>query len=321
MFVLGPRHSQPPSPLGASDSSLGSNKRKRVQFNDDESISIGSCDTASDKQGWSDQSIAVSSVESEGETPPPKVVGPPAVSGILKRASSPTENLAKMVKESLNLDLKSPPKSASKTKKSSKKGDALAGKIFFPHVLYVWKDSIRNRMMTLELHLPSATSEKEVEFHLLENSDGGHTLSVKYKYSELFLSKEIFEDNCELKLKKMDVNSVNRMASRADHLLALRTKTSGQANTDRISASQEFVLPFRVENIFNLPIGTKPYAGTGTEFRAVPIMGENEDTGQLEKETEMVILFVTLVDEDKIIKHVKENTPSKTTRAKQYKRI
>ena len=87
---------------------MGSNKRKRVQFGGDandsdaEEISLGSKDTS----GWSEQSFATSSVaeDSEVEVTPPKIIKAASrPSGILKAPTtlSPTENLAKMVKESM----------------------------------------------------------------------------------------------------------------------------------------------------------------------------------------------------------------------------
>ena len=281
---------------------------------DAEEISLGSKDTG---EGWSEQSFATSSVAEDSEvedTPPKSIKAASRPAGILKAPTtlSPTENLAKMVKESMTF--KSPPKS--KNKASNK---VTSGGVYFPHISYVWKDSVRNRMVTLEIHLPSATSRDDIELRLLESSDGAHSLSVKYKFSEMFLCEEIFDENCELKKKNMTINSVNRLASRADHLLSLRSSSSKGKDTNGIAVAQEFPLPFRVENFFNLPIGTAAYNGTGTEFRAYPIACEKDD-GTEEKETEMVILFVTLVDEDQLINQVQKNTPSKITKAKQYKR-
>ena len=241
----------------------------------------------------------------------------PAPASILKQAArttSPTEQLAEMVKDSMNL--KSPP---TKKKAASSKKKVGNLQVFFPNILYVWKDETRNRMLTLEVHLPSATSTEELEFHLLESADGGpQTLAIKYEYSELFLCNQIFEDNCELEDKNLPVHSMSRLAARRDHLLSFRENFANlEKNTNTVQATQEFVLPFRVENLFNIPIGRKAYTGTGTEFRSYPL---TEQVDGDEVQTQMNVLLITLVDEMMLANQVKQNTPSKARKAKSVQR-
>ena len=310
-----------PSPAASTPDSAATNKQK-VSFgdksenkdDDDEIISLGSRDTES---GWSEDSFASAFDESDEEdsddfkTPSP--AAKTSIPSILKRPISPTANLAKMVNNNLRIDKKK--EGGQKTPSKKKKPEVVTKGVLpsiLPSIAYIWKDNRRNRLTTIEVHLPSAATEDEVEINLVDttNGKGPQTLCVTLKYSELFLDQDFFRAVCDLNI---ETNSTNRHSARADHLLAL-CSTFSRHNKDSIRAQQDFVLPFRCDNFFNLPIGETAYPNTGYEFRAIPI--KNRITKN--QESEMLILLITLAEEIKLINQAKNNTPSKKTMVKEF---
>ena len=310
-----------PSPAASTPDSA-SRKKRKVSFGDksetedeDEIISLGSHDTES---GWSDTSFASAFDESEdSEFNSPSPAAKTSIPPILKRPLSPTANLAKMVNDSLRILDKKEGGQKTPSKKNKSKTRKVAEGILpscLPSIAYIWKDNRRNRLTTIEVHLPSAATEEEVEINLVDttNGKGPQTLCVTLKYSELFLDQDFFKAVCDLNIP---TNSTNRHSARADHLLALRSAFS-RRNEDSIRAQQDFVLPFRCDNFFNLPIGEAAYPNTGYEFRAIPI--KNRLTKN--QESEMLILLITLAEEVKLINQAKNNTPSKKTTVKEFVR-
>ena len=108
-------------------------------------------------------------------------------------------------------------------------------------------------------------------------------------------------------------DSTNRFSARADRLLSLRNMHS-KAGEETVNSSEDFKLPFRSDNFFNLPIGERPYPNTGFEFRAIPI----KDRLTKAKDSEMLILLVTFVEEEKQITQASTNTPSKKSTTKEF---
>ena len=299
-----------------SPSSQGSSKKRKVSFGGSEASSGADSSFKTQISLGSDDSIgSLSSLELGSDSEEEEEEEEEIISVLKKRPESPAErSLSSLVNRmDINKAMKKTTKKAVDTKKkkittSKKSGDI---SISLPSFFYVWKDARRNRLVTYEIHLPSASTGEEVGMTLIDDPSGGsQTLRVSVKFSELFLNQDFFKDVCQI----MDPgDSTNRFSARADRLLSLRNMHS-KAGEETVNSSEDFKLPFRSDNFFNLPIGERPYPNTGFEFRAIPI----KDRLTKAKDSEMLILLVTFVEEEKQITQASTNTPSKKSTTKEF---
>ena len=128
---------------------------------------------------------------------------------------------------------------------------------------YTWKDVHRNDMYSIEVHLNSGSIPEDINLELI-NKDGvsPQTLVIEVEVAESFLSQDNFEDNCPA---ANDTNKANRIAARADYVLAKRKKYAKKGE-EIIQYKMEQKLPFRCDNFLNLPVGEAPYNDTGYFF-------------------------------------------------------
>ena len=131
------------------------------------------------------------------------------------RPTSPASNLANMVKKSLNIEEKKKKYAAFEAASSSLKLNLIKND-------YTWKDLYRNDMYSIEVHLNSGSVPEDINLELIDK-DGvsPQTLVIEVEVAESFLSQENFEDNCPA---ANDTNKANRIAARADYVLAKRKK-------------------------------------------------------------------------------------------------
>ena len=180
--------------------------------------------------------------------------------------------------------------------------DPLELSLHLPNFFYLWKDNVRNKLITYEILLPSGTKENEVASKVVEDKDGKQALRVSVKYSSLFLDNKYFKENCTL---DDSTDSVNRYSARVDRLLQLEKLYTKHDENDSLVGHHNFPVPFRVDNPFQLHVGEKGYTNTGSDHRVIPL---TDIVGT--RVAQMDIYIVTLVESDRRISKP-DDTPSK----------
>ena len=307
---------------GESSPASSGKRNKSVAFDNDDESDKESFSSSTKDKGWSDAGLSdITDFEDNSDTesttartPPAK--HSPAPASILKNSSkkkqkatpprptSPASNLANMVKKSLNIEEKKKKGAAFEAASSSLKLNLIKND-------YTWKDVHRNDMYSIEVHLNSGSIPEDIDLELIDSDDGvsPQTLVIEVEVAESFLSQENFEDNCPT---ANNTNKANRIAARADQVLAKRKKYAKKGE-EIIQYKMEQKLPFRCDNFLNLPVGEAPYNYTGVFFLDTPIevtMGDN---------TQQNVLDITFVKEEKVIQQAK-HTPSKRVKGKKITR-
>ena len=180
--------------------------------------------------------------------------------------------------------------------------DPLELTLHLPNFFYLWKDTVRNKLATYEILLPSGTKEEQVGMRLVEGQDGRQVLRISVEYAPTFLDNNYFRNNCNL---KNDTDSVNRFSARVDRLLQLEKMYLKHDEVDKLTGHLDLPVPFRADNPFQLHVGEKPYANTGHMYRVIPL---TDIVGN--RVSQMDILIVTLVEAEKRISKP-DDTPSK----------
>lgn len=180
--------------------------------------------------------------------------------------------------------------------------DPLELALHLPNFFYLWKDKVRNKLVTYEILLPSGTKEEQVGMRLVEGQDGRQVLRISVEYSPLFLANDYFKNNCTL---ENETDSVNRFSARVDRLLQLEKMYLKHDEVDQLVGHQDLPVPFPADNPFQLHVGEKAYANTGHMYRIIPL---TDIVGN--RVSQMDILIVTLVEAERRISKP-DDTPSK----------
>ena len=118
-------------------------------------------------------------------------------------------------------------KLSAEPKKTKKKSSFLP--IQHPYISTPYLDSIkRNKMVYLEVHLPSCTIQEDVYPSLEEREDGHQYLVIKEKMSEDLQFQDLFRSKLPAEMSNDDKSSI--FLSRKDQLNAMKAKYKGDNN-------------------------------------------------------------------------------------------
>ena len=209
-------------------------------------------------------------------------------------------------------------------------------KLNLPHLIYTWKDSKRVDMVSLEIHLPSATIPDE--YHMqLELKGGKHFFVLKHTLSPAFIDQEAFEaslleDQVSSNQNEEDDDVENLdgleptpeflkdMASvslaRSDHIKDLKDNFSESTDIRKEFSmlKMRLELPFFCEDIFDVEEYHGRYNNTGHSFKTWTTLDDMDNKVQVN------CLSIILAAKKREKTPVKLNTPQRKEIAKVFSR-
>ena len=126
----------------------------------------------------------------------------------------------------------------------------------------------RNKMINLEVHLPSCAFQDDLEHSLEIKEDGHQYLVLKEKMSIDFMFPELFKEKLPDNMSADDKSSL--YLQRKDTLIAMQAKYAGdvkgeEEEDDNIFMMSSYKLPFVCDDLFSQS-ETERYPGTMAQF-------------------------------------------------------
>ena len=189
-------------------------------------------------------------------------------------------------------------------------------KLDLPHLLYTWKDSKRVDIVSLEIHLPSATIPSE--YHMeLEIKGGKQYFILKHTLSPAFIDQDAFEASLvEGKEEEAAEHGgidetaflkdlASHSLARSDHINQLKKEYAESTDVlkEYSKMKMKLELPFICEDIFDVEEYHGRYENTGHHFKTWMTL---DDVGN---EVRVDTLTVTLASRKREKTPIKINTP------------
>ena len=160
-------------------------------------------------------------------------------------------------------------------------------KLDLPYLIYSWKDAKRVNLVSLEVHLSSATIPDEYHMQLETTKGGKQYFLLKYTLSPAFLDQEAFEPSLlptnetgddednenEVDEDQFTPELLKDMASvslaRLDHIKTLKEKYSESTDVKNEFSmlKMKVELPFICKDIFDVEDYHGKYKNTGHNFK------------------------------------------------------